>query len=91
AAHDGLADGCYRLEEVAPDLFRQSEYFLSYFRDAVGDDEIQILVRPNADTLLSLSLGASTRFDVEPPVLPDRREHPRHRGRQLAERLDVEA
>ncbi|NTX27236.1 LuxR family transcriptional regulator [Burkholderia pyrrocinia] len=66
AAHDGLADGCYRLEEVAPDLFRQSEYFLSYFRDAVGDDEIQILVRPNADTLLSLSLGAAARFDVEP-------------------------
>ena len=66
AAHDGLADGCYRLEEVAPDLFRQSEYFLSYFRDAVGDDEIQILVRPNADMLLSLSLGAGTRFDVEP-------------------------
>jgi DNA-binding CsgD family transcriptional regulator len=66
AAHDGLQDGCYRLEEVAPDLFRQSEYFLSYFRDAVGEDEIQILVRPQPDTLLSLSLGASARFDVEP-------------------------
>jgi DNA-binding CsgD family transcriptional regulator len=66
AAHDGLADGCYRLEEVAPDLFRQSEYFLSYFRDAVGEDEIQVLVRPQPDVLLSLSLGAATRFDTEP-------------------------
>ncbi|MFP6560324.1 LuxR C-terminal-related transcriptional regulator [Paraburkholderia sp. B3] len=66
AAHDGLRDGCYRLEEVAPDLFRQSEYFLSYFRDAVGEDEIQILVRPQPDMLLSLSLGASARFDAEP-------------------------
>lgn len=65
AAHEGLADGCYRLEEVAPDLFRQSEYFLSYFRDAVGEDEIQILVRPQPGVLLSLSLGAKARFDVE--------------------------
>ncbi|WP_321877372.1 helix-turn-helix transcriptional regulator [Paraburkholderia bannensis] len=66
AAHDGLADGCYRLEEVAPDLFRQSEYFLSYFRDAVGEDEIQVLLRPQPDVLLSLSLGAAMRFDAEP-------------------------
>ncbi|WP_431822640.1 helix-turn-helix transcriptional regulator [Burkholderia sp. F1] len=66
AAHDGLGDGCYRLEEVAPDLFRQSDYFLSYFRDAVGEDEIQILVRAQPDLLLSLSLGGASRFDVEP-------------------------
>jgi DNA-binding CsgD family transcriptional regulator len=65
AAHDGLADGCYRLEEVAPDLFRQSEYFLSYFRDAVGEDEVQVIVRVGADRLLSLSLGTHARFDVD--------------------------
>lgn len=66
AVHDGLADGLYRLEEVAPDLFRQSEYFLSYFRDAVGEDELQLIVRlaPTHD-VVSLSLGAKTRFDVE--------------------------
>ena len=66
AAHDGLADGHYRLEEVAPDLFRQSEYFLSYFRDAVGEDELQLIVKvaPTHD-VVSLSLGAATRFDVE--------------------------
>lgn len=66
AAHDGLADGLYRLEEVAPDLFRQSEYFLSYFRDAVGEDELQLIVKlaPTHD-VVSLSLGAKTRFDVE--------------------------
>lgn len=66
AAHDGLADGLYRLEEVAPDLFRQSEYFLSYFRDAVGEDELQLIVKlaPTYD-VVSLSLGAKTRFDVE--------------------------
>jgi DNA-binding CsgD family transcriptional regulator len=66
AAHDGLADGLYRLEEVAPDLFRQSEYFLSYFRDAVGEDELQLIVKlaPTHD-VVSLSLGAKARFDVE--------------------------
>lgn len=65
AAHDGLADGCYRLEEVAPDLFRQSEYFLSYFRDAVGEDELQIIVRTRPDEMLSLSLSAHARFDTD--------------------------
>lgn len=65
AAQDGLADGCYRLEEVAPDLFRQSEYFLSYFRDAVGEDELQIIVHTQPDEMLSLSLGAGTRFDAD--------------------------
>ncbi|SMG00623.1 helix-turn-helix transcriptional regulator [Burkholderia singularis] len=65
AAQDGLADGCYRLEEVAPDRFRQSEYFLSYFRDAVGEDELQIIVRTRPDEMLSLSLGARTRFDSD--------------------------
>jgi DNA-binding CsgD family transcriptional regulator len=89
AAHDGLPDGCYRLEEVAPDLFRQSEYFLSYSRDAVGEDEIQVLVRPQPGMLLSLSLGAKTRFEVEslgrltaalPWVLAAMRQHWRMAG-----------
>ncbi|WP_323122848.1 helix-turn-helix transcriptional regulator [Burkholderia alba] len=89
AAHDGIADGCYRLEEVAPDLFRQSEYFLSYFRDAVGEDELQIIVRTQPDALLSLSLGARERFDVDalgrlatcaPWLLATIRQHWKHQG-----------
>lgn len=66
ATHDGLADGLYRLEEVAPDLFRQSEYFLSYFRDAVGEDELQLIASlPPSHDIVSLSLGAKHRFDAE--------------------------
>jgi DNA-binding CsgD family transcriptional regulator len=63
SAHEGLADGLYRLEEIAPDLFRQSEYFLTYFRDVVGEDEVQLVV--NQTTIkgtVMLSFGARTRF-----------------------------
>jgi DNA-binding CsgD family transcriptional regulator len=55
----------YRLEEVAPDHFRQSEYFLSYFHDNVLEDEVQLILQlPGAGTL-SLSLGMQRRFSVE--------------------------
>lgn len=65
-AHEGLNDGLFRLEEVAPDMFRQSEYFLNYFRDAVGEDELQLIVNvAPAGSVVSLSLGAKARFDVE--------------------------
>ena len=37
AYREGYASGVYRLEEVAPDHFRQSEYFLNYFHDNVLD------------------------------------------------------
>lgn len=66
SAHEGLADGLYRLEEIAPDLFRQSEYFLTYFRDVVGEDEVQLVVnQPTNVGTVMLSLGARTRFHTD--------------------------
>lgn len=61
ACHEGLPDGLYRLEDVAPDRFRDSEYFLSYFRTAVGEDEHQFLVG-TVSGMLCLSLGKPARF-----------------------------
>ena len=40
-----LASGLYRLEEIAPDHFRQSEYYLSYFHDNVLEDEVQFILQ----------------------------------------------
>lgn len=45
ACREGLASGLYRLEEIAPDHFRQSEYYLSYFHDNVLEDEVQFILR----------------------------------------------
>ena len=36
AAHDGLADGLYRLEEVAPDLFRSSTVIKKTLGTSIG-------------------------------------------------------
>ena len=65
ACREGYASGVYRLEEVAPDHFRQSEYFLNYFHDNVLEDEVQFILQlPGAGTL-SLSLGMQRRFSVD--------------------------
>ena len=65
ACREHYASGVYRLEEVAPDHFRQSEYFLNYFHDNVLEDEVQFILQlPGAGTL-SLSLGMQRRFSFE--------------------------
>ena len=65
AYRDGYASGVYRLEEVAPDHFRQSEYFLNYFHDNVLEDEVQFILQLPGTGTLSLSLGMQRRFNFE--------------------------
>lgn len=64
ACREGLPSGFYRLEEVAPDHFRQSEYYLSYFHDNVLEDEVQFIAQLPGAGSLSLSLGMRKRFDA---------------------------
>ena len=65
ACREGYPSGLYRLAEVAPDHFRQSEYFLSYFHDNVLEDEVQFILQiPRAGTL-SLSLGMRRLFSAD--------------------------
>jgi DNA-binding CsgD family transcriptional regulator len=52
----------YRLDEVAPDSFRESEYFRQYFAHHVGEDEVQFLLPIKGRGVLSLSLGNRRRF-----------------------------
>jgi DNA-binding CsgD family transcriptional regulator len=58
AASCGLVDGLYRLEALAPDQFHLSEYYLSYFSQVVGQDEVQFIVNLEGGALLGLSLGS---------------------------------
>ncbi|WP_069864041.1 MULTISPECIES: helix-turn-helix transcriptional regulator [Pseudomonas] len=64
ACREGLPSGLYRLEEVAPDQFRQSEYFLNYFHDNVLEDEVQFILQLPGQGALSLSLGMRKPFDA---------------------------
>ena len=65
ACREGYSSGVYRLEEVAPDHFRQSEYFLNYFHDNVLEDEVQLILQLPGMGTLSLSLGMQRRFSAE--------------------------
>nr|WP_143503536.1 helix-turn-helix transcriptional regulator [Pseudomonas sp. ATCC PTA-122608] len=65
ACREGYASGVYRLEEVAPDHFRQSEYFLNYFHDNVLEDEVQFILQLPGTGTLSLSLGMQRLFTGE--------------------------
>lgn len=64
AMQEGLADGVYRMEEVAPDEFRKSDYFQNYFRSAIGEDELQLILNLAPGQQLAISLGANQRFET---------------------------
>jgi DNA-binding CsgD family transcriptional regulator len=56
------APGIYRLDEVAPDAFRETEYFRQFFSRLLIEDEVQFLLPLNGQGVLSLSLGNRRRF-----------------------------
>jgi|HubBroStandDraft_5_1064220.scaffolds.fasta_scaffold07870_2 DNA-binding CsgD family transcriptional regulator len=56
------AAGLYRLDEVAPEYFRLTEYYRRYFVRVVGADELQFLLPLGPTAVLSMSLGRTTRF-----------------------------
>ena len=63
AAVSGISDGLHSLASVAPDQFLHSEYYQSYFRAVVGEDELQFLINVEG-AVLGLSLGRSTAFGM---------------------------
>ncbi|MGU7783547.1 LuxR C-terminal-related transcriptional regulator [Burkholderia sp. PU8-34] len=59
-----ISPGVYRIDEVAPDQFRETEYFRRYFSVNVLEDEIQFLVPLPGGDCVSLSLGSRQRFSA---------------------------
>ncbi len=53
----GASDGVYRLNEIAPDDFLETEYYKRYFKKTRIIDETGILVRLNADITLGVSFS----------------------------------
>lgn len=53
----GVAEGAYRLRDVAPDAFNRSRYYGEYYRDTTLLDEIVLLARPQPAMTLMLCLG----------------------------------
>lgn len=59
-----ISPGVYCLDEVAPDHFRETEYFRRYFSVNVLEDEVQLLAPLPAGGTLSVSLGSECRFNA---------------------------
>lgn len=59
-----ISPGVYQLDEVAPDHFRETEYFRRYFSVNVLEDEVQFLAPTAGGETVSLSLGGRHRFDA---------------------------
>jgi DNA-binding CsgD family transcriptional regulator len=54
--------GLYRLEDVYPEHFRETEYFKRYFIHNVVADEVQFLMPLEGRGVLSMSLGSRSAF-----------------------------
>ncbi|WP_027859541.1 helix-turn-helix transcriptional regulator [Marinobacterium jannaschii] len=56
------ASGLYRLMEIAPDSFEQTEYFQTCYSGLGLDDEIIFLCRLDNDVVFTISLGRTGRL-----------------------------
>lgn len=57
AIEDGCLPGVLRLEQIAPDSFQSSEYYLTCYKEFDLKDEINLLVALDADTHCAITLG----------------------------------
>ncbi|WP_018152408.1 helix-turn-helix transcriptional regulator [Leeia oryzae] len=93
AARESRREGLIRLDDVAPDRFKSTEYYQRYFRLNIVEDEIQLNCLVDHDATLCLSLGSHRRFSpaelallavLSQWLIPLLRQRWRHELRQLA-------
>lgn len=58
ACHEPLEDGCYRLRQLAPDAFYESEYYRSYYAGTRLSEEVGMLITVGEALRVVVSLGA---------------------------------
>ncbi|MEH6581247.1 MAG: LuxR C-terminal-related transcriptional regulator [Halioglobus sp.] len=64
-------DGIYRLQDVAPDNFFDSEYYRSYYLGTGLSDEWGVLINLDGDHAILLSLGNRASTPVDPAQLAE--------------------
>ncbi len=65
ASREHNTGGLFRLADVAPECFEQTDYYQRYFRLNVVADEVQLNVPLDGGRTLCLSLGSRQRFSPE--------------------------
>ncbi|MBN3792028.1 helix-turn-helix transcriptional regulator [Burkholderia sp. Ac-20353] len=71
ANREAPQSGLFRLSDVAPECFRDTDYYTRYFTHNVVEDEVQYNVRLDDTRTLCLSLGSRQRFSPEQVALLD--------------------
>ncbi|WP_313512447.1 helix-turn-helix transcriptional regulator [Pseudomonas sp.] len=69
AARENPASGLFRLADVAPECFEQTDYYQRYFSLNVVADEVQLNVQLDEQRVLCLSLGSHRPFSPEQTAL----------------------
>lgn len=69
ANRESPKSGLFRLQDVAPECFEQTDYYQRYFRLNIVTDEVHINVQLDNERTLSLSLGSQCRFSLEQTAL----------------------
>ena len=69
ANRESPRSGLFRLQDVAPECFEQTDYYQRYFRLNIVTDEVHINVQLDNERTLSLSLGSQCRFNLEQSAL----------------------
>ncbi|WP_260464123.1 helix-turn-helix transcriptional regulator [Burkholderia sp. Bp8963] len=71
ANREAPQSGLFRLSDVAPECFRDTDYYTRYFTHNVVEDEVQYNARLDDTRTLCLSLGSKQRFSPEQVALLD--------------------
>lgn len=62
ACIEGIAPGCYRLSDVAPDHFKRSEYYVSFYQHARLEDELNYIVPLGPKLTIAVALASTRRL-----------------------------
>ncbi|CAM3879644.1 putative HTH-type transcriptional regulator in exeN 3'region [Pseudomonas reidholzensis] len=62
ACMEGIAPGCYRLSDVAPDHFKRSEYYLAFYQHAHLEDELNYIIPLDPHLTIAVALASTRRL-----------------------------
>ncbi|QXI31240.1 response regulator transcription factor [Pseudomonas vanderleydeniana] len=64
AAMEGASAGCYQLADVAPDHFKRSEYYLSFYQHSHLEDEVNYLVPLGTELVIAVELATTGTYSA---------------------------
>lgn len=64
AVMEGVSAGCYQLADVAPDHFKRSEYYLTFYQHSHLEDEVNYFVHLNAQLSIAVELATTGSYSA---------------------------